>query len=639
MNRNRLRLILFIIVLVISLFGRQGPATAKTTQATNTSVGAPEVALAIGNDPRWNTGSADHISPLTGERSYIGLYEPLRANGARTTPAQIMPSLISGGLYGTDRLNLYIIYKTTGVATLIGPHGPVEVGIGALAFDSNSVLYGISVTSDSQLYRIDPTTGAATAVGPLGIGFIFEGGLGFDPTGQLFGVNQGDNSDAKMFRIDTTTGAATIIGPMPGEQRDINGIAVEGNTFYGIDRVSNSLGLLNTTTGAYTTIGNTGTIVDATGGLALDPVDGTLYATFGSGGFYKLDKNTGVATLIAVNNVSFGLDFAPLGVADLSVSKSDSPDPVISGDTLTYTLTATNNGPNKATGVMVTDTLPTGVTLVSATPSLGTCTPGPVVICDIGDLLSGASATVTIDVTVASVAGCGSSLTNTAMVEGNESDPDSSNNTASADTTVSCLGTILDDFNRPDGPLGSNWDGRTSGYRISNNQVAVRAGGPIYWQPEAYGPDQEACVTLTRINPKSKQHALLLKVQELNDWRQGAILVSYNARSGNVEVKALNVSNHKWIQVGLLTPPAPVVDGDQLRAKVFADGTVEVLVNDTSIGTADGGSFYADKGGQIGLWFDGGSGALRTLLDNFGGGTLAAPAINCLDIQALTPFP
>jgi hypothetical protein len=214
--------------------------------------------------------------------------------------------------------------------------------------------------------------------------------------------------------------------------------------------------------------------------------------------------------------------------------------------------------------------------------------------------------------------------------------------------------TILDDFNRADGPLGSNWAGRTHGYRINNNQVAVRRGRPIYWQPEVYGPDQEACVTLTRINPKSRMHALLLKVQELNNWRKGAILVNYNGRSGNVEVKARDVANHKWILVGLLTPPTPVMDGGQLRAKAFADGTVEVFINNTSLGVVDAGSFYAGKGGQIGLWFRGrqaddgeddddhdrsiqsknhdddegdedGPGGHPALFDDFGGGSIAAP--------------
>jgi uncharacterized repeat protein (TIGR01451 family) len=346
-----------------------------------------------------------------------------------------------------------------------------------------------------------------------------------------------------------------------------------------------------------------------------------------------------------------------VATADLSITKSDSPDPVLAGSNLTYTLTVANNGPGDATSVTVTDTLPTGVTFVSAMPSQGTCSPGPVVTCDLGNLANGASALVTIDVTVDSTTACGSSRTNTAVVQGNESDPDSNNNIGSTNTTVSCpteLCTILDDFNRVDGPLGSNWEGRTRGYRIRSNQVAVRRGRPIYWQPEAYGPNQEACVTLTRIKPKSRQHALLLKVQEPNNWRKGAILVSYNARSGNVEVKARDVVNHRWILVGSFTPATSVVNGDQLRAKAFADGTVEVFINNTSLGSADAGSFYVGKGGQIGLWFrgkqaddddednhsnhdiqsrehdddeeeDDSAGGRPALLDDFGGGTIAAP--------------
>src|SRR5207244_8259436 len=48
--------------------------------------------------------------------------------------------------------------------------------------------------------------------------------------------------------------------------------------------------------------------------------------------------------------------------ADLSITKSDAPDPVPPGATLTYTLVDTNNGPSTAAKVTVTDLLPSHAT-------------------------------------------------------------------------------------------------------------------------------------------------------------------------------------------------------------------------------------------------------------------------------------
>ncbi|MDA2911626.1 DUF11 domain-containing protein [Nitrospiraceae bacterium AH_259_D15_M11_P09] len=124
--------------------------------------------------------------------------------------------------------------------------------------------------------------------------------------------------------------------------------------------------------------------------------------------------------------------FPLCGTTDLSVVKSDSPDPVTTGQNLTYTVTVTNNGPSEATGVTLTDTLPaSGVTFVSATPSQGTCSQASgTVTCPLGSLANGANATVTIIVT-ATAAG---TLTNTATVAGDKSDPDNTNDTATATT-------------------------------------------------------------------------------------------------------------------------------------------------------------------------------------------------------------
>src|SRR5262249_24364772 len=57
--------------------------------------------------------------------------------------------------------------------------------------------------------------------------------------------------------------------------------------------------------------------------------------------------------------------------ADLEVTKTDSPDPVIAGTNLTYTINFTNHGPNSS-GATVTDATPAGTTFVSASVTTGT---------------------------------------------------------------------------------------------------------------------------------------------------------------------------------------------------------------------------------------------------------------------------
>ncbi len=126
-------------------------------------------------------------------------------------------------------------------------------------------------------------------------------------------------------------------------------------------------------------------------------------------------------------------------LADLSIVKSDSPDPVVAGQTLTYTLLVSNAGPSDAASVTVTDTLPAGMTLVAVSSSQGGCVALP---CNLGTLAAGSTATVTVVVRV--TPGTTGVLINSAGVSSPTPDPDPTDNTDDEPTTSLAPGVLLD---------------------------------------------------------------------------------------------------------------------------------------------------------------------------------------------------
>jgi len=85
--------------------------------------------------------------------------------------------------------------------------------------------------------------------------------------------------------------------------------------------------------------------------------------------------------------------------ADLAITKIDDPDPVVAGGVLTYTIELVNNGPSDAQDVVVTDALSADTLLVSASPGCNVV--GSNIVCNLGTVRNGVTATITIVVTVA----------------------------------------------------------------------------------------------------------------------------------------------------------------------------------------------------------------------------------------------
>jgi uncharacterized repeat protein (TIGR01451 family) len=83
-------------------------------------------------------------------------------------------------------------------------------------------------------------------------------------------------------------------------------------------------------------------------------------------------------------------------IIDLEIAKMDSPDPVIAGEDLTYTLTVSNHGPDAAFGVVAIDTISANATFVSASQGGVYSAVDNTVTWNIGDLASGASVNLTL---------------------------------------------------------------------------------------------------------------------------------------------------------------------------------------------------------------------------------------------------
>jgi uncharacterized repeat protein (TIGR01451 family) len=190
--------------------------------------------------------------------------------------------------------------------------------------------------------------------------------------------------------------------------------------------------------------------------------------------------------------------------ADLSITQSDSPDPVVAGNNLVYTLTVTNAGPAPAPDATLTDRLPAGVTFVAATTSRGNCTQNSgTVACNLGNMANGSFAMVVITVTPF-ISG---SLTNAATIASVvTTDPNTTNNTAIAVTKVIPLVSIMaldasaSEAGSDPGVFRVNRTGGNSGALTINYTVAGTATNGIDYaglSASATIPSGSASATLT----------------------------------------------------------------------------------------------------------------------------------------------
>ncbi len=144
---------------------------------------------------------------------------------------------------------------------------------------------------------------------------------------------------------------------------------------------------------------------------------------------------TGKISVTAPGGTGVSTNDFVLDTADLSISGSDSPDPVFVGSNLVYTIVITNSGPTSALNVRFTNTLALSAPLTSATTSQGilATNTAPIITGSLGDIANQSAATITLTVKPTTPG----LITNTAAIGTTSSiDSNPTNNTVSIVTTV-----------------------------------------------------------------------------------------------------------------------------------------------------------------------------------------------------------
>lgn len=228
-----------------------------------------------------------------------------------------------------------------------------------------------------------------------------------------------DRTTAMVGQQVTFTLRVRNAGPSAAADVEVQDPGLAGN--YTVDSVSSSVGgcsALPCTLGSL-----------ATGGEETVTVVATVVAGPGAAGNTASVTTTTEDPDTTNNSSTAAVDVVP--TADLSITKSLSPDPLQAGQAASYTLTVHNDGPQAATSTLATDPLPAGFVFGSASPGCDYDAPSNTVRCDLGSVAANTDAIVTIDGTIA-MATAGNVVSNSASVTSDTSDPDLTNNTATA---------------------------------------------------------------------------------------------------------------------------------------------------------------------------------------------------------------
>jgi uncharacterized repeat protein (TIGR01451 family) len=324
-------------------------------------------------------------------------------------------TLIAKDLFG----NVVTTFSANSDPVSIVPNGPLS-----------GTVVGLGSSSSNVLDRaVDFTAGVANLTA-LGMKYHGTSGSGtFTATSAstrsgTSGVVNFAPGPASLMKITVNSGAsptASVPFPVTITATDTSGnpANVTANT-----TVTLALGV-----GSGTLAGPGSAVIAA--GTSSATISGVTYDTAESGVILTANAISG-DSLIPVNSPPFTVVPA---TADISVTGSVSAGPYSVGGVVTYTWTVTNSGPFTANSVILTNTVPAALSVVSVIPSSFVCTAGPTITCTIAGLAQAQTATVTVSAVINS----SGSITNTANVSTTTSDPNATNDGAPLTISVSCV--------------------------------------------------------------------------------------------------------------------------------------------------------------------------------------------------------
>jgi len=409
------------------------PDLGGATAITNTATVASD---ANESDPSDNTITLTHLVDELADLRVTKVCKPDTEPAPAGTSGVCSMFVTNDGPSAARSVTLTDVHVSDGAFNLttsspgcaVGPADTVSCALGTIQ-PGATVRVDVNVSSNDDVDVNDVARVASATPDPAPANNQSTSGLSFDASADLSIVKTGPASATAGTQF-TYTLTVDNAGPSTAK-----GVVASDELPDDVDFVSALASV-----GTFTAVG--GTVTWNLGTVTPTDPPATLQITVfvHPDATSPLVNNASVTSTTSDPNTANNLatwTVALNAVAGLTLTKTDSPDPVTAGNNLTYTLTVGNGGPSTAQDVVVTDTLPAGTTLVSAVGGTGSTVCAEVqlgiVSCEVGDLDPGDSETIFITVHVASSVPDGTILHNTAAAT-SPTDPDGAQ--ATADTTV-----------------------------------------------------------------------------------------------------------------------------------------------------------------------------------------------------------